>query len=129
MKNLIVLFAIFLLLGTTFASSTDTIVKETTKGKWIEVEVLSEGNINMFSHESQVIPTTIPEDPFEDYTKTYTTFFISKGENELVEIKISNYKDVLKNQMKDNPELASRVGQKGYKFQDLESMILQYNKK
>ena len=83
--------------------------------------------MNLFSKDTEIIPATIPEDPAESYTTTFTTFYVSKGKGELQELTCSNYKKVLRSQMEDKPEIASKVGSKGYKFPQLKEIIGDYN--
>lgn len=128
MKKAALSFAFLVLLGIGLSASNNPVTKETENGKTVEVEVVTEGSINLFSQESEVLPATIPEDPMESYTKTYTTYYISKGNNELIELHCANYKDVLASYMNDKPEVSSQVGKKGYKFNELEDIIEDYNK-
>lgn len=128
MKKLALLLAISLMAGSSLTASNNPVLKETTTGKTIEVELLNEGNMNLFSNDTQFIPATIPLDPFESYFKTFTTYYISKANNDLVEVHCANYKDVLNDQMADKPELTAKIGQKGYKYSDLETIVQVYNK-
>lgn len=128
MKKISILIASFLFLGFSLMASNDPVVKETVNGKTVELEVLSEGNLSLFSHDTEIIPGTVPQDPSESFTTTYTSYYISKGSDDLVELKCSNYKKVLKAQMKDKPELVAKVGTKGYRFAQLEEIISDYNK-
>lgn len=128
MKKSAILFLLSFIISLPLLASKGQVTKETQSGATIEVEIVEEGNINLFTHESQVVPTTIPEDPLESYTQTYTSYYISKGSDELVEVHCANYKDVLKTQMADNKELTAQVGKKGFKFKELKSIIEEYNK-
>lgn len=128
MKKSAIFFFLSLIISLPLIASNKQVVKETQTGTSIEVEVVQEGNISLFTNESQVIPTTIPEDPLVSYTQTYTTYYIAKGENDLLEIHCANYKEVLKTQMSDNQELSAKVGKRGFKFKELGSIIESYNK-
>lgn len=127
MKKISILLASFLFTGISLLAANNPVVKETTAGESIEVEVLTEGNISLFTKDSEIIPAAVPQDPAEPFTTTHTSYYIAKGDGELVELHCANYKKVLKAQMEDKPELASKVGQKGYRFAQLEEMIRDYN--
>jgi hypothetical protein len=100
---------------------------ETDKGHTIEVTVVSEGPLNLYSQQTEVLPATIPQEPATSYTKSYTAYYVARGDGDLTEIHCANYKKVLKAQMKDNTDLAGKIGKKGYKFQDIERVISDYN--
>ena len=127
MKRSTTLIVLSFLFGFSLYASNNPVIKETDKGASIEVEIVQEGKISLFSQQTEVLPATIPEDPLASYTRTFTTYYIAKGEGELQEIHCANFKDALKDHMADNQELASKVGTKGYKFKELETIIKKYN--
>lgn len=128
MKNLLLTMLLgFMTLGMLQASQSG-LIKETTRGNSIEVTLLNDGRINLFSHESEIIPATVPQDPLESYTRTHVSYYISKGEAKLIEIHCGNYKKVLSTHLADDEELTRKIGQKGFRFEDLQTIISQYNK-
>ena len=127
MKNLFSIALISLFSLSMLQAANNTVTRETVKGKSVEVNVVSNGSLNLFKQKAEVLPATIPQDPAESYTKTYTTYYVSKGDEDLTELHCANYKKVLREQLKDQPELAGKIGQKGYKFQDIEAIVSSYN--
>lgn len=103
------------------------VVLETDKGQIIEVMVVSEGPLNLYSKQTEVLPATIPQEPATSYTKTYTAYYVSQGDGDLTEIHCANYRKVLKAHMNDKPDMAGKIGQKGYKFQDIKDVVTAYN--
>jgi hypothetical protein len=127
MKKLLFIIAASIFIGHSSFASGEPVVRETEKGNTVEVILVTEGHISLFSHEHEIIPATVPQDPLEDFTKVYTTYYVSKGEGEMVEVSCSNYKKVLKAHMNDKPEVAEKIGEKGYRMSDLESIVDAYN--
>lgn len=109
-------------------ASNNPVQRETSSGKFIEVTLLSEGQLSLFSSVAEVLPPAVPQEPMESYTKIVTVFYVTKGENELIEINCSNYKKVFRAQMSDKPELTSNIGRRGYKFSDMRKIIDIYNR-
>lgn len=103
-------------------------VKVTRSGDTVDVQVIAEGKINFFSSESEVLPATIPEDPSVPYTKTFTSYYIASGNDLLTEVHCANYKKVLRAHMENRPELAEKIGKKGFRFSNLEEVIQAYNR-
>ena len=125
----ILVFAI-LFLGFTPAllqASNYPVALETIKGQTIEVMVVSEGQLNLYSKQTEVLPATIPQEPATSFTKTYTAYYVSLGDGDLTEVHCANYRRVLKAHMNDKPDFAGKIGQKGYKFQDIKRVIAAYN--
>ena len=129
MKKLAYIFSMVFFLGHTAFASGETVIKESENGNAIEVVLVEEGNISLFTHEKEVLPATIPQDPLDPFTKVYTTYYVSKGDNELVEVNCSNYRKVLKEQMADKPEVADKIGSKGYRLPDIQEIVEAYNGK
>ncbi len=125
----IFVYAMFIL-GLTPAllqASNHPVALETNKGQSIEVMVVSEGPLNLYSKQIEVLPATIPQEPAATYTKTYTAYYVAQGDGALTEVHCANYRKVLKAHMSDNPDLAGKIGQKGYKFQDIKRVVSDYN--
>jgi len=103
--------------------------KETRKGELLQVTPIVEGALTLYTHQSEIIQTTIPEDPFESFTTIHTSYYLEIGEEgKITQLHCMNYKSVLKTQMSDNPELQNKIGKKGFSFKDLEKIISAYNK-
>lgn len=108
--------------------ATPPIEKKTKKGKTILVEVVSEGSVNLYKNEIEVLQPTIPEDPMESYTEIRTVYYIGDPEKECIrELTHINYKKILLAQMTDNHEVATKIGSKGYKFINVEGIFMAYN--
>jgi len=127
MKKLFSIVLVSLFSLSMLQAANNTVTRETAKGKSVEVKVVSNGTLNLFTQKTEILPATIPQDPAESYTKTYTTYYVSKGDEDLVELHCANYKRILGEQMRDKPELAGKIGQKGYKFTDLKEIVSSYN--
>jgi len=127
MKGLVITILLVIPLFGLLQASDSVTTKETTRGKMVEVSLVNEGRINLFSHESEMIPATIPQDPLESYMKKCITYYVSKGQDKLIEVHCANYKNVLRDVLADNEELAGKIGQKGFRYADIESIISQYN--
>ena len=127
MKKLFSIVLVSLFSLSMLQAANNTVTRETTKGKSVEVKVVSNGTLNLFTQKTEILPATIPQDPAESYTKTYTTYYVSKGDDDLVELHCANYKKILGEQMRDKPELTGKIGQKGYKFTDLKEIVSSYN--
>ena len=102
--------------------------KKTKNGKTLEMEIVSEGTINLYKVDVEVLKPTIPEDPMESYTETETTYYIGKANDEKVEkITMTNYKKLLMSHMTGNPDVTTKIGSKGYKFVNVEGIFMAYN--
>lgn len=128
MKRILFITVVTFILGMTAYASNNTVKKVTRSGDTIDVQLVAEGNISLYSGESQVLPATIPEDPTVPYTKSITTFYLSQGNDHLTEVHCGNYRKVLRTHMQDKPEIAEKIGKKGYKFNDLEGIVQAYNR-
>lgn len=125
-KSIFVLTAIFF--GSFLFAVSHPIEKINKKGKSVFLNTVVEGSIDLYAKESAVLKPTIPEDPMESYTEMQISYYISKDNFENIEeLKISNYKKVLKSVMADNPEIAEKIGKRGYRYDDMEKIIKEYN--
>ena len=130
MKTKTISILITLILGLFLNASAHPIEKVNKKGKKVSLNTVIEGSIDLYEKEVTVLKPTIPEDPMESYTKIHTIYYISKDNFENIqEIKSSNYKEILKSMMADQPELADDIGKKGYRYGDIEEIVQAYNSK
>lgn len=127
MKRYFVILLIGLFGGLTLQAEKGPDTDGTTMNEMVEAELVVAGTISLFTRESQILPATISEDPMESYTVAYTDYYISKGDDQLVEVCCGNYKKILRGFMGNNPELADKLGSKGYRFKDLEQIVNAYN--
>ena len=125
-KNILLLLAGISMISLVYASG-NPVMKETADGNTVKVNTIEEGRLSLFSGTSEFLPATIPQDPAQSFTKSYKTYFVSKNDGELVEVHCSNYKKVLRAHTQDNPDLAGKIGQKGYKLNDIEKIVQLYN--
>jgi len=125
-KTIFILSA--LLFGSFLIATAHPIEKVNKKGKSVFLNTVVEGSIDLYAKESAVLKSTIPEDPMESYTEMQTSYYISKDSFENIEeLKSSNYKKVLKSLMADKPEIADNIGKRGYRYDDMEKIIMEYN--
>ncbi len=57
----------------------------------------------------------------------YDHLVLLEQDNELIEIKKSNYKKKLKKIMMDSPIVVSKIGKKGYRFKNMKEIVELYN--
>ncbi len=90
--------------------------------------MVSEGSVNLYKMDVEVLKPIIPEDPMESYTETKTLYFIGNTNDDTVsEITPTNYKKLLASHMSNNPEVTTKIGSKGYKFVNVEGIFMAYN--
>ena len=77
------------------------------------------GAINMYNH--FVEQNSNVQTPFVHIV------YVEKTANELVEVTKNNYRKVLKEMMADYPEMAAKVGSRGYGHKQVATMIATYN--
>jgi hypothetical protein len=123
---------LFFTLGILFLGLTITLAnpveKKTKNGEVLTLEIVSDGPITLYTHEAEVLKTTIPEDPTASYTEIKTLYYIDILDSEFVqELTFSNYKKVLLSQMTGKPEISTKIGTKGYKFVNVEGIFMAYN--
>lgn len=117
-----------LFLSLSIATLANTVEKKIKNGKTLEMEIVSEGTINLYKVEVDVIKTTIPENPMESYTETETNYYIGNANEESVKkITMTNYKKLLMSHMTGNSEVSTKIGSKGYKFVNVEGIFMAYN--
>ncbi len=102
--------------------------KKTKKGKTVNLEIVSEGTVNLYKVEVEVLKPTIPENPMESYTETQIRYYVGNANNETVsEITPTNYKKLLASHLSNNNEVTTKIGSKGYKFINVEGIFMAYN--
>ena len=128
MKKLLVLGFILCFGSSLVSASGDPVQKETKRGKSLTVTPLVEGNLTLYTHQSEVLQSTIPEDPLESYTRVHTRYYLeTENPDVIIHIHSMNYKTVLLSYFTDKPELLEKIGKKGYRFNDLDKIITAYN--
>jgi len=117
-----------LFLSLSIIASANPVEKKTKNGKSINLEVVSEGTVNLYKVDMDVLKATIPEDPSESYTETQTFYYIGNPNDDIVEkITMTNYKKLLTSHMTANNEVITKIGSKGYKFVNVEGIFMAYN--
>lgn len=128
MKTKLILAFGALFLSLSIIASASPVEKKTKNGKTINLEVVSEGTVNLYKVDVEVLKPTIPENPTESYTETLTSYYIGDPNDEKVEkITMTNYKKRLKSHMAENTEVSAKIGSKGYKFVNVEGIFIAYN--
>lgn len=128
MKTKTIFFLSALFFGSFLIATAHPIEKINKKGKSVFLNTVVEGSIDLYAKESAVLKPTIPEDPMESYTEMETSYYISKDSFESIqELKSSNYKKLLRSLMADKPEIVDNIGKKGYRYDDMEKIIKEYN--
>ncbi|MEZ5199085.1 MAG: hypothetical protein R2764_22690 [Bacteroidales bacterium] len=119
---------IFFLCCSAMVTANNTVEKKTKSGKTISVEVVSEGSVNLYKQEIEVLKPTIPEDPMESYTEIRTVYYVGNSNDETIkELTQTNYKKILLSHLTDKPEVATKIGNKGNKFVNVECIFMAYN--
>jgi D-tyrosyl-tRNA(Tyr) deacylase len=117
-----------LFLSLSIIASANPAEKKTKNGKILNMEIVSEGTVNLYKVDVEVLKATIPEDPMESYTETETTYYIGYANDESVKkITLTNYKKLLTSHMTGNSEVSTKIGRKGYKFVNVEGIFMAYN--
>ena len=127
MKNLATLLISFIISTAVLMATGISEVRETQKGESVDVSLVSSGSISLYAQDTEILPATIPQEPAYPFTKSYTAYYIAKGDGALTEVHCANYRKVLKKEMGDKPEIAGQIGSKGHQFPDLETLIEKYN--
>lgn len=121
----------FLLICTNsaFILLSDNLVKRKTKtGEVVEVEISSEGKINLYFKKvkGDVLPFEEAYAPHLQFKKLY---YIGPSNSWIVEeINEKNYRFRLKAYTKDCPDLRDKIGSRGYRFGDIQHIVEEYNK-
>lgn len=106
--------------------SKDSVSKMIIDGNEVVLEKVIEGEITLYRQAYQ------EEDLFETLgilSPVYETkyrYFI--GGEEIVAIDGGNYKTLIHKYLKNAPELYSRLGRRGFRFKNLPSMLMYYNR-
>jgi hypothetical protein len=92
------------------------------------MQIMVEGKINLYM--DCVVnsgPTQTAGDASYAYFTAPSLTFVVKKEGETFYLNKKNYTEVLAPLMSDLPQIASKLGKDGAKFEDLEQLILSYN--
>lgn len=136
-KIILLLSAIFIFSNVTLSGNNDstliiTINEETVK---VEMDLEINGIMKLYS----VLKADVDEEKIIEYATNDVTiftnwvlnpdrdFYISIGNNTEI-ITPSNFKRLAKKYFTATPELAQKIGKRGFRYKNLPSMILYYNK-
>jgi len=118
----------FLILSLSIVTFAKPVEKKTKNGKILNLEIVSEGTLNLYKVDMEVLKPTIPENPMESYTETQTQYYVGIPNDENIEkITMTNYKKLLQSHMTGNPDVTAKIGSKGYKFVNVEGIFVAYN--
>lgn len=105
----------------------DTVLKATTQGKLIKVETVIEGEINLYRRAYREDNFTFTGDAsFNTQEETRFIYFI--GEKLIEEINAVNYKKLIRQYLKNAPDLHRKLGRFGFRYENVPSMIMYYNR-
>lgn len=128
MKNKAFIILLGLIIGFSLNSFSNPVENKTNKGKQLLMDIVVEGAIDLYSIESEVLKSTIPEDPMEDYFETKTSWYVCNSDGDaVIKLTSTNYKKVLSAYCVGKTELLEKIGKKGYRFNDIKKIIQDYN--
>ncbi len=128
MKKLSIFLSFFFLIGTSLVGNENPVFVMKKEGENKIATLMYQtvdGPVKLFYEPADVIV-------FEDRSTTITTleanlFYIGTS-NEVEQINSGNYKRMVKKYLPNAHELHKRLGKRGFRFENLPSMILYYNK-
>lgn len=128
MKNVSIFLSLFFFIGFSLKGSNEPVVVMKVDGENKITTVMFqvvEGAVKLFYEPTDILV-------FEDRSTTITTidvdlFYIGTS-NEVEQINSGNYKRLVKKYLPNAPDLHQRLGKRGFRFENLPSMILYYNK-
>ena len=127
MKKLAYLILVVLWSGfTNQANPTMITVQEKQTGERHTVELLSEGQQNLYIKKELVVETMyFTVNPIIS-EKEQSTYFL--GKEEVVKVTKKNYKRILKNYFQNAPEWRNRIGKMGFRYENIEWLVSSYNR-
>ena len=102
------------------------ITKTILSGQQVKVAPLVEGTISLYYRMIPISQANLYTPFFPDNEPAEVAqYFI--GKRELIRIDEWNYESVIKQVMKDTPELTKQLGRQGFRFKNLKQMVIFYN--
>ena len=102
------------------------ITKTILNGQQVKVAPLVEGVISLYYRMIPISEANLYTPFFPDNEPAEVPqFFV--GKEELMRIDEWNYESIIKQVMKDTPELTKRLGRQGFRFENLKQMVIFYN--
>lgn len=127
MRKLSIILSLFLSFTLTGLASSNPVVKETTNGEIIKVEIIVSGALELYQHNIETTAHDI-EAQQGQYVQKECLYFLGQDETGTIrKLTVFNYKQILKKALSDNPGLADKIGTKGYRFKDLEKILNEHN--
>lgn len=103
------------------------ITKTILSGQQVKVAPLVEGTISLYYRMIPISQANLYNPFFPDNEPAEVAqYFIGKGE--LIRIDEWNYERIIKQVMKDTPELTKQLGRQGFRFENLKQMVAFYNR-
>jgi len=138
MKRIIVLLVVMTLINGLLIGNNDPIEVNTEEDKRIEVSMTMEvyGAVQLYSvlkEEIELINTEVIEEPGKENRNNWhlaynRDYFIGYNDNKVEAITPINFKQLAKKYFADLPILAASIGRKGFRYKNLPTIILYYNK-
>lgn len=129
MKNLTLLFCLMLTLplsglaGDKSTPKEDPVIEKEIDGEMVDVQPMITGEIGLYRRAFQRKNI----DHMGEVTEiTWYRFYI--GSDKIEEITPKNYRVLIKKHLKDAPELHRKLGRFGFRFVNVPSMIMYYNR-
>ena len=127
MKKISLLLLLAFFVGSISFLNANPVVKETTQGNIVKVQLIVDGALELYKYEMETTINDI-QNPTMDYIQKKNVYYIGKEEDgKINKITRFNYKRILKEHLSGNPELANKIGTKGYRYGDLEKILNEHN--
>ena len=131
-KILLGIGILFFSFGILSSTNNPVILKKTKNSKELTLLLLEiDGPIQLFSKVTDTYEIVeVNENSFREIsTGVIKEYYIGTDKEEVVEYVIpANFKKVAKEYFADTPELAKRIGKRGFRYENLPFMILYHNK-
>lgn len=133
MKKLFLSLIMLLFVSFVFGNTNPIAVLKKEKNSKVPVLMIQEidGVIQLYSTVKEVYETVVVNEDHIRQVKTgiIKEYYIGNNSTEVVEMIIpGNFKKVAKKYFSNTPELAKRIGKRGFRYENLPFMILYHNK-
>lgn len=89
---------------------------------------LVDGSLKLYMDKVPSRSSVNPALPKNSSVPQYVTvYYLASSSEDAVEISIYNWKAILQNRLADYPALLQSIGQKGFRFKDLATIVATYN--
>lgn len=105
------------------------VVKTTATGVNPTTKLLTTGKLSLLRHVAPGPAVPFEESYAPDTAQQILWFLLKEDTGQTVEVTRFNYKSVMKLLLTNRPDLINKLGQKGYRFKDITSIVEEYNGK